>query len=379
MSISSKASREKWVAPLGQESMECSASLPTSTHQWPWLVATGWADLPDDLLDMVAKRTPGIKDYVRLRAVCKSWLSFLRPESMPPLLMLPYDPRGESCTRPILDVSDGTVHELDLPETRGYRCCGSSHGWFVLERWPDLWLLSTRPRGSAFSSRSCAPRRGVVLRSLHAEGRQGEVGGPRLPQPAPPAVRAGGAKGGLQVLSSDPSVDGNCTVMVLLATEEVVFCNPTDASWRTLAFAPGAFSDIDVTYQNGAFHLVSPLREMPTRRDAVHALAHTWDGQCLVQRRGGELLMAAWSGGGRELAVLRLRSDGWWTAAEAGDDVVFLASADSGGLAFGMATCVDGKGLMFDSSKLTSLPCFLTTNANAASSVCSVKETEVQR
>jgi hypothetical protein len=111
-----------------------------------------------------------------------------------------------------------------------------------------------------------------------------------------------------------------------------VFCKLTaDTSWTTLAFAPGAFSAVDVAYQNRAFYLVShygrvavfdlvsPLRKMPTRRDALHALAHTWDGQCLVQRHGGEMLMAAWSGGGRELAVFKLGSDGWWT--EAGDDV----------------------------------------------------------
>ncbi|XP_025825398.1 uncharacterized protein LOC112900819 [Panicum hallii] len=192
---------------------------------------SGWADLPDDLLDIVAKRTPGIKDYVRLRAVCKSWRSFLLPKSTPPWVMLPYDPSSESCTRAFLDVSDGTVYELELPETRGKRCCGSSPGWLVLERWPDVWLL-----------------------------------------------------------------------------------NLANASWRTLAFAPGAFTAVDVTYQEGAFRLVShygrvaafdlvsTLREVPTRRDALHALAHTWDGQCLVQRGGGKLLMAAWSGGRRPRA-----------------------------------------------------------------------------
>lgn len=53
-------------------------------------------------------------------------------------------------------------------------------------------------------------------------------------------------------------------------------------------------------------------------QDALHALAHTGDGQCLVQ----------WHGGGRELAVFKLGSDGWWT--EAGDgvseDVLILSS-----------------------------------------------------
>ncbi|WVZ86866.1 hypothetical protein U9M48_033585 [Paspalum notatum var. saurae] len=198
-------------------------------------MASDWADLPDDLLDMVAKRTPGIKDYVRLRAVCKSWRSFLRPKSMPPLLMLPYDPRGESCTRAFLDVSDGTVHELDLPETRGYRCCGSSHGWFVLERWPDLCLLNpaTRERVQVPPlTRRVEAWSGARFMQRGARERWEDRAcrGLRHPLSEPEVRRA--------ALSSDPSVDGNCTVMVLLATVEAVFCKPTDASWRTLAFAP---------------------------------------------------------------------------------------------------------------------------------------------
>ncbi|XP_062183764.1 F-box protein SKIP23-like [Phragmites australis] len=337
-------------------------------------MASGWADLPDNLLDMVARRTVGIKDYVRLRAVCKSWRSFLSPRSSPPWLMLPYDPRGESCTRGFLDVSDGTVHELDLPETRGKRCCGSSQGWLVLERWPDVWLLNpaTRERVQLppLTSRGEAwPCSRFMGKGARERWEDRAYRGLRRPLPQLEVRKA--------ALSSDPSVDGACTVVVLLAAkDEVVFCKLTDASWTTLACAPGAFSAVDVTYQNGRFNLVShygrvavfdlvsPLREVPTHRDTVHALAHTWDGRCLVQRHGGELLMAAWSGSGRELAVVRLGSDGWWTeAGDVGEDVVLLACTESGGQAFGTATCSGGRGTMLDSLKLTNLPWFSTTNA----------------
>jgi hypothetical protein len=261
--------------------------------------------------------------------------------------MLPYAPRNESCTRAFLDISDGTVHEFDLPETRGKRCCDSSHGWFILERWPDVWMLNpaTRvciqlpPLTSRGETWACTRfmQRGARERWEDCAYRA------LCRRLSEPEVRKG-------ALSSNPSVDGDCTVMVLLAPEEAVFCKLTaDTSWTTLAFAPGAFSAVDVAYQNGAFYLVShygrvavfdlvsPLRKMPTRRDALHALAHTWDGQCLVQRHGGEMLMAAWSEGGRELAVFKLGSDGWWT--EAGDDVsedvVVLTSPDGGGLLVG--------------------------------------------
>lgn len=98
------------------------------------------------------------------------------------------------------------------------------------------------------------------MHSFHAEGCQGEVGGLHLPLPAPLTARSGGAQaatpqGGLVV---GPVRLRRRTVMVLLDADEAVFCKPTaDVSWTTLAFSPGAFTAIDVTYQKGAFHLVS--------------------------------------------------------------------------------------------------------------------------
>uniref|UniRef100_A0A0D9W8L7 Uncharacterized protein n=1 Tax=Leersia perrieri TaxID=77586 RepID=A0A0D9W8L7_9ORYZ len=339
-------------------------------------MASCWAQLPDDLLDNVAQRTPGIKDYVRLRAVCKSWRSSLPPRSRTPWLMLPYDPSSEGSVRGFLDVADGTVHEIDLPETRGTRCCGSSrHGWLILERWPDVSLLNPatrervqlppltrRRRVEAYLAPSRFLRRGATERWEDRASR-----GLRLPV-FQVTVRAA-------AMSSDASVNG-CTVVVVLHGDDevaVLFCGPTDASWTHLACstAEGGFAAVDVAWHHrrGAFHLVShygrvavfdlvsPLREVPTRRDRLHALPPAWDGRCLVQRLGpaggggGDepLLLATWSGGG-EMAVFRLGSDGWWTeeADDVGEEVVLLAAAaDSGYLGFGTATCAVSKGPVF--------------------------------
>ncbi|KAL6652169.1 hypothetical protein ACP70R_011094 [Stipagrostis hirtigluma subsp. patula] len=286
-------------------------------------MASGWADLLDDTLDMIAQRTPGIKDYVRIRAVCKPWRSFLRPKSTPPWLVLPYDPCGQSCTRGFLDVSDGTVHELVLPETRG-------------ARWPDVWLLNPATREHVqvppLTRRGEAwPCARFMERGARERWEDRAYRSLRRPVSDQPVVRAA-------ALSSDPSLDGDCTVV------------------------NGRFHLVSHYGRVAVFDLVSPLREVPTRRDALlHALAHTWDGRCLVQRHGGELLMAvsAWSQGDRELVVFRLGSDGWWTeAGDAGGDVVLLASTDSGGQVFRTATCEGGKGTVFDSSKLMNLPWF---------------------
>uniref|UniRef100_J3M0Q6 Uncharacterized protein n=1 Tax=Oryza brachyantha TaxID=4533 RepID=J3M0Q6_ORYBR len=174
-------------------------------------MASGWAQLPDDLLDNVAQRTLGIKDYVRLRAVCKSWRSFLRPRSRPPWLMLPYDPCSESCVRGFLDVSDGTVHEIDLPDTRGKRCCGSLHGWLVLERWPDVWLLNPAKRervqlpSLTRRGEALAPSR-FMKRGARERWEDCAYRSLRRPLFQPEVRRA--------ALSSDPSIDGECTVVV---------------------------------------------------------------------------------------------------------------------------------------------------------------------
>ncbi|KAG8065968.1 hypothetical protein GUJ93_ZPchr0004g38333 [Zizania palustris] len=321
-------------------------------------MASGWAQLPDDLLHVVAQRTTGIKDHVRLRAVCKSWRSFLRPRSRLPWLMLPYDPFGESCVRGFLDVSDGTAHNIDLPDTRGKRCCGLSHGWLVLERWPDVWLLNPATR-ELIQLPPLTRRGGVALAPSRfmetgARERWEECAYRSLRRPlSQPEVRRA-------ALSSDPSVGGGCTVVVLLGAEEkAVFCKVTDASWTVFAYPARAFTAVDVTYRSGGFHfvshygrvavfdLVSPLREVPTRRDRLHALPHTWDGRCLVQSHGGDepLLLATWSTGGGKLAVFRLGSDGWWAEADdVAEDVVLLAREDNGVLGLGTAACTDGKG-----------------------------------
>ncbi|OEL20718.1 hypothetical protein BAE44_0018266 [Dichanthelium oligosanthes] len=111
---------------------------------------------------MVGQRTTSIKDYVRLRAVCKSWRSFLRPKSTPPQAVL----------RLVARVAGARAVARRVAAQPGHQ-------------------------GARGAPTPDAPWRGVVLLSPHAEGRQGEVGGLRLPQLPPPAdLRDRGAQGG---------------------------------------------------------------------------------------------------------------------------------------------------------------------------------------
>ena len=120
--------------------------------------------------------------------------------------MLLYDPRGESCTRAFLDVSDGTVHEFDLPETRGKRCCGSSHGRFILERWPDVWLLNPATRVCIqLPPLTCRGETWQCTRFMQSGARErwADCAYRALRRPlSEPEVRR-------VALSSDPSVDGD--------------------------------------------------------------------------------------------------------------------------------------------------------------------------
>lgn len=120
-------------------------------------MASGWAHLPDDLLDMVAQRTTGIKDYVRLRAVCKSWRFFLRPKSRSPWLILPYDPCSESCTP-----APGPSWTSPTGQCTSWRC-----------RTQEASGAVARPRAVARSvaaQAGHAPGRGLGVLALHGGG-----------------------------------------------------------------------------------------------------------------------------------------------------------------------------------------------------------------
>lgn len=98
-----------------------------------------WSLLPNDLLQKIADLLlVNIVDYIRVRAVCKSWRSGITdvqqlklplPPQLP-WLMLKYDEESEDGT--FHRLSDGKEIKLTLPEARDNRIVGSTNGMFVL-------------------------------------------------------------------------------------------------------------------------------------------------------------------------------------------------------------------------------------------------------
>ncbi|XP_065006609.1 F-box protein SKIP23-like [Musa acuminata AAA Group] len=91
-----------------------------------------WTELPQELIKMVSDKMIDISDYVRLRAVCKSWRSAAPPSSFTqriPWLLLPYNP--DSGARSFFSLSTHQIYSLSSPQLRGRVTYGSSHGWLL--------------------------------------------------------------------------------------------------------------------------------------------------------------------------------------------------------------------------------------------------------
>lgn len=120
-----------------------------------------WSDVPWDLIYLLAKRMAAdISDLVTMGAVCKSWRSHLHesqwlgygqqlealtglPSLHLPKLMVPDE--TDNClaeTRDFFDWGMGRTFQINLPEARGRRCCGSNNGWLVTAKDHDVYLLN---------------------------------------------------------------------------------------------------------------------------------------------------------------------------------------------------------------------------------------------
>ncbi|KAK6256956.1 hypothetical protein QUC31_000415 [Theobroma cacao] len=215
-----------------------------------------WTQLPPELLQSISENLKIYADYIRFRAVCRSWRSSIpkTPFHLPPQLpwlMLPPSQSHQS-HRAFYDLSTKRLRFLSLPESSNpnKRHCGSSHGWLIiLDESPTILLLnplsraklhlpplSTFPNvdsfnysdiGKEYSLRS--PSGGRYTRNLRQ-------------------MRDSFIK--KIVLSANPSKDPRFVAIAILnQTGELAYCKNGDKSWR---FIEGAhpYSE-DVIYCRG--------------------------------------------------------------------------------------------------------------------------------
>nr|XP_010911489.1 F-box protein At2g17036 [Elaeis guineensis] len=308
-------------------------------------MAADWSQLPAELLEIISTKIIFITDYLRFRAVCTSWRSAspARPRHLPaqlPWLLLPYYPSPDNtdARRLFFDLRDRRIYQLDLPETRGKRVCGSSHGWLVLERHVAISLLNPVTRAH------------IQLPSLNTSStflyffRPGEAH--LFPPPdADQMLEKCSIKN--VTLSSNPALNSDCIVLAVFQREGIfAFCRIRDESWTIISESYFFFNDknIDVTYHNGRFYSVSAHGQVtvydvnsPRRIVLPSRLQYSWDQKYLVDQSSQELLMVEWNfesrsaNGGAKYDVFKLDVDGqpkWVKVEDIGNSMLFLGGTN---------------------------------------------------
>ncbi|XP_078182471.1 putative F-box protein At5g55150 [Carex rostrata] len=220
-----------------------------------------WSLLPSELLEAIAEKVTSLADYIRLRAVCCPWRSACspRPNHLPlqlPWLMLPYQSDdNDDSTRLFYDLSASKIHKLDLPETRGASICGSSHGWFVLQKGLVVSLLNPITRATiplpSFISPVPPFSIGIVpLGASHDE--LFFVNGEDEKYAIEPTDHVIVRKA---ILTSSP-LDPSCMVFVFTSTKwQLAFCKIGDEGWTVIEFECSWHYDdwkfCDFSYSNG--------------------------------------------------------------------------------------------------------------------------------
>ncbi|EEF52799.1 conserved hypothetical protein [Ricinus communis] len=198
-------------------------------------MSSTWAELPPELLQVIADKHTNYVDYLVTRAVCGSWQSAIakRPHNhllcQLPFLLLPYYQNNPD-RRGFYNISDDKIYVLELPEAYEKRCCGSSHGWLIMvEDSPSIFLLNplTRERIElpALSTFSIFPTDVVFENSRNLN--ENFIMREKFHIRDTFIVKA--------ILSSDPSLDTNFMAVVIYGVNEnLAFCRSGDAAWTVI-------------------------------------------------------------------------------------------------------------------------------------------------
>ncbi|KAL5073824.1 hypothetical protein RYX36_012808 [Vicia faba] len=191
-----------------------------------------WAELPQEIIELISKRLTIYSDYLRFRCVCRTWNSCV-PKT--PLHLPPQLPWLILSHNSFFDPSTHKIHHLNLPLSASPRTsiCGSSFGWLViLHQISEVRLLNPITHVILF------------LPSLYT---------------FPKFVREGlGYNLFLNkvVLSSSPSLSDDFAAFVILNCRQLAFCRKGYDSW-VLFNVNGNHLWVDVVSKNGLFYVVS--------------------------------------------------------------------------------------------------------------------------
>ncbi|MED6160416.1 hypothetical protein PIB30_051390 [Stylosanthes scabra] len=193
-------------------------------------MSVDWSDLPPEIIETIAGNLRSYGEYLRFRAACRSWHSFL-PKA--PLRLRPQLPWLMLSRRAFFHLSTHKTHLLNLPEPSiRTRNCGSSHGWLVTlnEESPSIILLNPLTR----ATRSLPPLNAfpsVITFSYANVGREylvrnhhGGVDSFNLRQMCNSFVRK-------IVLSSSPSRNNEFSAFAIVGERNLAFCRSRDDSW----------------------------------------------------------------------------------------------------------------------------------------------------
>ncbi|XVF35887.1 hypothetical protein REPUB_Repub19eG0010000 [Reevesia pubescens] len=223
-----------------------------------------WSNLRPELLESISENLKIYIDYLRFRAVCRSWrfsipkTPFHLPPQLPWLMLPPSQSHQIQSHRAFYDISANKLRFLSLPDSSNpnKRHCGSSHGWLIiLDESPNILLLnplskaklhlpllSTFPNVESFNYSDIGKE--YSLRSP-----SGDRYSLNLRQMRDSFIKK-------IVLSANPSKDLNFVAIAILnQTGELAYCKNGDESWR---FIQGSQSySEDVIYFNGLCYAVN--------------------------------------------------------------------------------------------------------------------------
>ncbi|KAL9246732.1 hypothetical protein vseg_020230 [Gypsophila vaccaria] len=191
-----------------------------------------WADIHPDILSQILKRIKNPSDHIRSSAVCSSWRSvalhhrYTLPHSTPGLMVSP----KHSLHRNLINFQNNSPpfhyhhrdHDHDLDVSCHDTCCGSYQGWL---------LLISHDHSSICLHNPFLKRR----RLLPTLGRKKVYKG---------------------ILSSSPSYDTKCVVLVLFQSKGAAFCYAGDGSWKNVACQDYNIVFSDALFFEGRVHLV---------------------------------------------------------------------------------------------------------------------------